>query len=62
MDNEEGMECCQFVGTARTSHAAFRQHRFNNSNNNNRNQDRTPTRPTPGTTPTANAGAVTTGQ
>ena len=36
MDNEEGMEFCQFVGTARTSHVAFRQRRGNN--NNSRNQ------------------------
>ena len=66
MDNEEGTEFCQFVGTARTSHAAFRQRRGNNNNNqnnnNNRNQPRTPAGPTTGTPATTNAGTGNQGQ
>ena len=65
MDDEGGMEFCQFVGAARTSHAAFSQRRGNNNNNNNNNnmnQDRAPARPTTGTPSAANAGAATTGQ
>ena len=61
MDDEEGNEFCQFVGTARTSLAAFRQRRGNNNNNNNRNT-RTPAGPTTRTPATTNAGTENQGQ
>ena len=52
MDNEECVKFRQFVATARSNHADFRQRRGSNS----RNQDRNADRPTTGTPPAANAG------
>ena len=52
MENEEGVKFRQFVATARSNHAAFRQRRGSD----NRNQDRNADRPTTGTPPAANAG------
>ena len=58
MDNEDAVEFYQFVGTARSSHATFRQRRENN----NRNQDRNADRPATRTPPAADAGTGNQGQ
>ena len=58
MDNEETIEFCQFVGTARSSRAAFQQRRGST----NRNQDRNADRSANGTPPAADAGTGNQGQ